>query len=346
MWRSVSRHVANIGNTTMHKLTTVTAILFASTALAWAADVGKPELPKMHKTFEANPARFAHDYVGKSFASSAVVTDIVQRSPGSYSITMDSSIVCPDVSVDAAQSFNKGDTVNLAGMVAAYSPQAMELGQCTFSRSVPVDDAQHVTLLKPPAPGPTTPEPKIIYLPSPPAPQVIYVQPASQGASEASPAAPIGREPSPLPPPSTAPEPPPSPELPMPPPASRRLPPPPTTEHAPIYKDSYPSQADTQLPPVMTMSCAPADGSAAFNVRLVTDGSVLQVVGGPRYYVINRNDNPANHILYVAGKRRDKVMYFAFDHSRFKDESATIVKAPGHDIRTKCSVDWQSVENR
>lgn len=317
----------------MRKITTATAILLASTALVWAADVGKPELPKMHKTFEANPARFAHDYVGKSFSSSATVTDIAQRAPGSFSVTLDSSIVCPDVTIEAAQSFNKGDTVNLTGMVAAYSPQAMELGQCTFSRSVPVEEetlaptpVPESRLAPAPAPAPVAmAEPKVIYLPQPPAPQVIYVQPASQGAQQAQPAAPEGSD-GQLPPQSPV-------RPPQPSPLTRR--------------DSYPVPADTQLPRVMTMACVPADGSRPFNVSLLADrdNSVLRIVGGPRYYVMNWSDNAANHILYIAAKRHNDVMYFAFDHSRFKDESATLVKLPGHDVRTKCSVNWQAVDN-
>jgi len=272
----------------MKTLSTMTAIFLASTALAWAADVGKPEMPRMHKTFEANPARFDHDYVGKSFATPAVVTEIVKRAANSYSVTLDTSIVCPDVSVEAAQSFNKGDTVNLTGTVAAYSPQAMELGQCTFSRSVPVEEP--VAAIAPESP-----------------------QNAQQADQEW----------------KSIPQAPQAPAAPQQPPL--------------IRKESF--VGESSLPPVMTMSCTPADGSPSFNVRVVTDGSDLRV-GGPRFYTIARADNQANHILYIAAKRRNAVMYFAFDHSRFKDESATLVKEPGHENRAKCQVAWQSVDNR
>jgi len=309
------------------RLTTATTILLASTAIAWAADVGTLELPKMNKTFEANPARFAHDYVGKSFASSATVTDIVQRTTGDkgpvYSVTLDSNIVCPSVSVDDAQSFNKGDTVNLTGTVAAYSPQAMELGQCTFSRSVPVEEpaagpAPESRLAPAPAPVAMA-DPKIIYLPAPPAPQVIYVQP--QNTTQEPSVAPTEQE------------------APIQPQSSVQPPQPPL-----IRKDRY--QGGT--PRALNMACAQADGGPSYRVIFDPRSNVVRVFGHDQvpYTVYDRKD--IGTILYVAAKRphNGPAMWFAFDHSQSDDASATLIKTPGgQDIRDKCQMDWQAVDN-
>jgi hypothetical protein len=185
----------------MNRRTLSIAILLSSAAVAYASGFERGELPKMHKTFDANPARFAHDYIGKPFVSSLIVSNVTKNYGGLYDVALGdkSDVLCVNLGVDDLQGFNKGDTVNFNGTVSEHQAERIiQLEKCAFSRSVPVEDTAPDTAppapagkstvphaaLTPPASAPTPAvakeDPKIIYLQPPPPPQVIYVQPPAQ----------------------------------------------------------------------------------------------------------------------------------------------------------------------
>lgn len=160
----------------MRKFICVVTALSASTA-AWCAELNKTELPKMHATFAANPARFTHNYVGKPFEASMPVANITENADnrGHFIVTLGdkSEITCGDVPADDALAFNKGDTVDVTGAIADHTPEGMKLDHCAFMRSVPVDEvtaAPTNTFQAPQAPPAQTPRPQSFYVP--PAPPV------------------------------------------------------------------------------------------------------------------------------------------------------------------------------
>jgi hypothetical protein len=106
---------------------------FAGTAL------NSNDLQLVHETYAANQARFAHDYVGKTFAASLLVSNITENllNRGSYLVTLgsNSDISCSGVTGDEALAFNKDDTVNASGVIYDHTFGVINLNHCVFSRS-------------------------------------------------------------------------------------------------------------------------------------------------------------------------------------------------------------------
>jgi len=154
----------------MRKITTSLAALCASTAIVYAAELNKTELPKMHATFAANPARFAHDYIGKPFTASLIVADITENTEarGQFFVTLGekSEILCSEIPTDDTLAFNKGDTVNVTGTIIDHTPSIIKLNKCAFSRSVPDEVTVESThTFQAPVP---TPRPQSLYVPPAP----------------------------------------------------------------------------------------------------------------------------------------------------------------------------------
>ena len=59
-------------------LSALATVLLSGTAFADAA-LNSNDLQQMHETYVANQARFAHDYVGKTFAGSMLVSNITEN---------------------------------------------------------------------------------------------------------------------------------------------------------------------------------------------------------------------------------------------------------------------------
>src|SRR3984893_7491364 len=169
---------------------TIVYIMSLATALlsgtAFADTVlNSSDLQPMHETYAANQARFAHDYVGKTFAASMLVSNITENllNRGNYLVTLggSSGVSCSGVTGDEALAFNKEDTVNVSGVIGDHTLGVVNLSHCVFSRSVPVVPPQ-VSLPAPPvvqAPRPAPP-PQIVYVPQPappPAPEIVYASP-------------------------------------------------------------------------------------------------------------------------------------------------------------------------
>jgi hypothetical protein len=96
-------------------LPALATVLLSSTAFADTA-LNDNDLQKMHETYVANQARFAHDYVGKTFAAPMLVSNITENllNRGNYFVVLggNSDVSCLDVTGNDALAFNKEDTVN------------------------------------------------------------------------------------------------------------------------------------------------------------------------------------------------------------------------------------------
>jgi hypothetical protein len=142
----------------------------------------------MHETYAANQARFAHDYVGKTFAASMLVSNITENllNRGNYLVTLGgkSDVSCSGVTGDEALAFNKEDTVNLSGVIYDHTLGVVNLSHCVFSRSVPVVQLPQASLPTPPAvqAPQSAPAPQIVYVPQP-APPLPAPEPAPRPAS-------------------------------------------------------------------------------------------------------------------------------------------------------------------
>jgi hypothetical protein len=172
-------------------MTALAAVLLSSTTFADTA-LNSNDLQPMHETYAANQARFAHDFVGKTFAAPMLVSNITENlvNRGSYLVTLgsNSDVSCIGVTGDEALAFNKEDTVNVSGVIYDHTLGIINLNHCIFSRSVPVIQQSQVSLPAPPvvqAPQPAS-VPQVVYVPQPaPPPQIVYVpQPAPAQAPQ------------------------------------------------------------------------------------------------------------------------------------------------------------------
>jgi hypothetical protein len=70
-------------------MTTLATVLLSGTTFADTA-LNSNDLKQMHETYAANQARFAHDFVGKTFAASMLVSNITENllNKGSYLVTL------------------------------------------------------------------------------------------------------------------------------------------------------------------------------------------------------------------------------------------------------------------
>jgi hypothetical protein len=142
-------------------MTALAAALLSGATFAGTA-LNSNDLQQMHETYTANQARFAHDYVGKTFAASLLVSNITENllNRGSYLVTLgsNSDISCSGVTGDEALAFNKEDTVNVSGVIYDHTFGVINLNHCVFSRSVPVIQQPQVSTVRATGgPSPATP---------------------------------------------------------------------------------------------------------------------------------------------------------------------------------------------
>jgi hypothetical protein len=274
--------------------TLLSGTTFADTAL------NSNDRQQIHETYAANQARFAHDYVGKTFAASLLVSNITENllSRGSYLVTLgsNSDVSCSGVTGDEALAFNKEDTVNVSGVIYDHTLGVINLSHCVFSRSVPAIQQPQGSLSAPPvvqAPQPA-PAPQVVYVPQPaPPPQIVYVpQPAPPPAPEivyASPPAPA-----PAPRPASAPD-----KLQM------NCHP----EHSAPYFVTYNGQRETVL----------VTGSDTGRTR--------------PYPVRDIHDDTGAGVFYVNAKRDDqrRTLFFAFNYSNDGNDGGIRVKGVNSD---------------
>lgn len=104
------------------------------------------------------------------------------------------------------------------------------------------------------------------------------------------------------------------------------------------------------VPEVFAMYCYPKGGEV-YGIVVGRGNGMAKVVsrtGKVRpYEVFEEKINEPRGIFYAAAKRtdQDRTLYFAFDYSKGGDDvSAIRVKAPGHDSRDTCKIDWTNTK--
>jgi len=280
-------------------MTALATALLSGTTFAGTA-LNSNDLQQMHETYAANQARFAHDYVGKTFAASLLVSNITENllNRGSYLVTLgsNSDISCSGVTGDEALAFNKEDTVNVSGVIYDHTFGVINLNHCVFSRSVPVIQQPQVSLSAPPvvqAPQPP-PAPQVVYVPQPaPPPQIVYVpQPAPAPAPEIVYASPPAPAPAPRP---------------------------------------------VSAPDKLQMNCHP-EHSAPYFVTYNGQRETVLVTGSDTgrtrpYPVRDIHDDTGAGVFYVNAKRDDqrRTLFFAFNYSNDGNDGSIRVKGVNSD---------------
>jgi hypothetical protein len=134
-------------------ITALSTVLISGSSFA-DTTLNSNDIERLHETYNANQARFAHDFVGKTFTAPLLVSKITENllSRGSYLVSLgsNSDVSCSDVTVDEALAFNKDDTVTVSGTIYDHTFGIINLNHCVFSRSVAV---------APPATQPAKPAP-------------------------------------------------------------------------------------------------------------------------------------------------------------------------------------------
>lgn len=268
-------------------------VLLSGTAFADTV-LNSNDLQQMHETYAANQARFAHDYVGKTFAASMLVSNITENllNRGNYLVTLggSSGVSCSGVTGDEALAFNKEDTVNVSGVIDDHTLGVVNLSHCVFSRSVPVVLPQ----VSPPAPPVVqapqpAPSPQIVYVPQPAPPaQIVFVpQPAPPSAPEIVYASPPAPKPAPRP---------------------------------------------ASAPGKLQMNCHPEHSMSYFvtyngyTSRVLVTGSGQGIIRS--YPVRDIRDDTGAGVFYVNAKRNDqnRTMFFAFNYSNDGNNGSIHVK--------------------
>jgi hypothetical protein len=108
-------------------------------------DGGKPlgvaDLPKIHSEYAANQARWAHEYLGKTFDATMELERIGNIfSNDSFNVSFKeeggglfSGVSCGDVAeTPLLLSLNRGDKVHVSGVVADHSVGSVDLKDCEF----------------------------------------------------------------------------------------------------------------------------------------------------------------------------------------------------------------------
>src|SRR3954469_12770208 len=107
----------------MHRTWQGIVVLVFSSASAWAQVTGQDDLPAMHKTYQANEARFMRDYKGKPFEAVMPLQGVSENPffQGSYRVGFGSGRITSEVdcrvsdkkTVDFVTDLNKGDMVRI-----------------------------------------------------------------------------------------------------------------------------------------------------------------------------------------------------------------------------------------
>jgi hypothetical protein len=111
------------------------------TAAARAADLGVTDLPRIHAEYKANQARWAREFLDKSFAATMTIGSIsnVVGNDSFMVAFMESpsdwmpGVACHDAAAsDFLISKNKGDSILFRGVVKDHSVGSLDLRDCEF----------------------------------------------------------------------------------------------------------------------------------------------------------------------------------------------------------------------
>ncbi|HEY8007133.1 MAG TPA: hypothetical protein VIE66_10145 [Methylocella sp.] len=296
-YQGVDPRVHNLGRGQIMKFFYISALSIVLISSSSFADttLNINDIERLHETYNANQARFAHDFVGKTFTAPLLVSKITENllSRGSYLVSLgsNSDVSCSDVTVDEALAFNKDDTVTVSGTIYDHTFGIINLNHCVFSRSVAVAQPPQAPLPAPPATQPATSTaptaPSVIYVPQPaPPPQIVYIpQPAISAPPEDRP-------------------------------------------------ESQPAPAPRQAsaPDKLQMNCHPEHSTPYFVTYNGHAGTVLVTgseSGRTRSYPVREiHDNTDAGIFYVNAKRDDqpRTLFFAFNYSNNGNDGGIRVK--------------------
>jgi hypothetical protein len=122
-----------------------TLLLLAGTlvtsAAAQAADLGVIDLPQIHAEYKSNQARWAREFLGKTFAATMTlgsVSNVLSNDVFTVSFVEKSSDWMPSVACEAVTpsdfliSKNKGDSIFFRGVVKDHSFGSLDLRDCEF----------------------------------------------------------------------------------------------------------------------------------------------------------------------------------------------------------------------
>ena len=106
------------------------------------ADLGAADLPKIHSEYAANQARWAHEYLGKTFEATMELERIGNIfSNNSFNVSFKekdgglfSGVQCSGITeTPFLLDLNKGDKIHVSGVVADHSMGSVDLKDCEFS---------------------------------------------------------------------------------------------------------------------------------------------------------------------------------------------------------------------
>ena len=107
--------------------------------------LGLDDIARIHATYKANQARFVRDFVGKAFSARMPLGDITENPmfKGSFHVSLGGNTWGGDVQCkfsdqsDVARitEMNKGDIVNIRGIIEDHSFGTIDLQECAISAS-------------------------------------------------------------------------------------------------------------------------------------------------------------------------------------------------------------------
>jgi hypothetical protein len=107
--------------------------------------LGLDDIARIHSTYKVNQARFIRDFVGKTFSARMPLGDITESlmSKGSFHVSFGGNTWGGDVQCkfsdqsDVARitEMNKGDIVNIRGVIEDHSFGSIDLEDCSISAS-------------------------------------------------------------------------------------------------------------------------------------------------------------------------------------------------------------------
>jgi hypothetical protein len=117
------------------------AIAFLSSTVAGASDLGVSDLPRIHAEYKANQARWAREFLDKTFAATMTlggVSNVFGNDNFTVTFLESPSDLWPGVACSEAPpsdfliSKNKGDTIFVRGVVKDHSVGSVDLRDCEF----------------------------------------------------------------------------------------------------------------------------------------------------------------------------------------------------------------------
>jgi hypothetical protein len=123
------------------KIVLLLAIAFLTSTVAEASDLGAADLPRIHAEYKANQARWAREFLDKTFAATMTLHDVSNLFDNDHfwvSFLENQSdwmpgVQCRDVPPsDFLISKNKGDSIFFQGVVKDHSSGSLDLRDCEF----------------------------------------------------------------------------------------------------------------------------------------------------------------------------------------------------------------------